>query len=122
MKNRVISSIVALAIFIPLIIVGGIWLKIGACALAVLGMKEFLDLPHKNKRPKYVDVIIYALTILLVFMNEKREVYYILTLLIPMLTVIYCNDNKIYNADEAFKLIGMTILIGTVFHSFLVIR
>lgn len=122
MKKRVISAIVALAIFIPLIIVGGIWLKIGACVLAVLGMKEFSDLPHKNKRPKYVDVIIYALTILLVFMNEKREVYYILTLLIPMLMVIYCNDNKKYNADEAFKLIGMTILIGTVFHSFLVIR
>ena len=115
MKKRVISAIVALAIFIPLVIIGGIWLKIAACALAVLGMKEFLDLPHKNKRPKYVDVIIYALTILLVFMNE-------LTLLIPMLTVIYCNDNKKYNADEAFKLIGMTILIGTVFHGFLVIR
>ena len=39
-----------------------------------------------------------------------------------MLAVIYCNDNKKYNSNEAFKLIGMTILIGTVFHEFLVIR
>lgn len=122
MKKRVISAIVAFAIFIPLVLLGGIWLKIAACILAVLGIKEFLDLPHKNKRPKYIDVIIYALTILLVFMDEKREIYYLLTLLIPMLAVIYCNDNKKYNADEAFKLIGMVILIGTVFHTFLVIR
>lgn len=122
MKKRLISAAIALIIFVPLVIIGGIWLKLAACVLAVLGIKEFLDLPHKNKRPIYVDVIIYALTILLVFMNEKREIYYLLTLLIPMLAVIYCNDNKSYNADEAFKLIGMTILVGTVFHKFLVIR
>ena len=42
--------------------------------------------------------------------------YYLLAMLIPMLLVIYCNDNKKYNADEAFKLIGMTILVGMVFH------
>lgn len=122
MKKRVISAIVALAIFIPLIIVGGIWLKIGACVLAVLGMKEFLDLPHKNDRPKYVDVIFYALVLLLTFMDTKREVYYLLAGLLPMLAVIYCNDNKKYNADEAFKLIAMVLLLGTVFHEFLVIR
>ena len=57
-----------------------------------------------------------------VFMDSKREIYYLLTILVPMLLVIYCNDNKKYNADEAFKLIGMTFLVGTVFHKFLEIR
>ena len=49
MKKRLISAVVALAIFIPLLIIGGIYFKIAACVLAVLAMKEFLDLPHKNK-------------------------------------------------------------------------
>lgn len=122
MKKRVISAIVALIIFVPLVILGGVYLKIATCVLGVLAMKEFLSLPHKNKRPLYVDVIIYALTILLVFIDEKREIYYFLTMIIPLLAVIYCNDNKKYNADEAFKLIGMTYLVGTVFHKFLLIR
>ena len=122
MKKRVISAIVALIIFIPLIILGGMYFKIAACVLAVLGMKEFLDLPHKNKRPKYVDIILYAMVLLLTFMNEKREVYYLLTLILPMLAVIYCNDNKKYNADEAFKLSAMSILVGTIFNKFTVIR
>lgn len=122
MKKRVISAIVALIIFVPLVILGGMYLKIAACILGVLAMKEFLSLPHKNKRPVYVDVIFYALTILLIFMDEKREIYYFLTMIIPLLAVIYCNDNKKYNADEAFKLIGMTYLVGTVFHKFLLIR
>ncbi len=122
MKTRVISAIVALMIFIPLVIVGGIWFRIGITLLAVLGVKEFLDLPHNNKRPKYVDAIIYALVIVLTFLDEKREVYYFLTFLIPFVAVIYCNDNKKYNADEAFKLVGMTMLIGFVFHKFIEIR
>lgn len=122
MKKRVISAIVALIIFVPLVILGGVYLKIATCILGVLAMKEFLSLPHKNKRPIYVDVIIYALTILLIFMDEKREIYYFLTMIIPLLAVIYCNDNKKYNADEAFKLIGMAYLVGTVFHKFLLIR
>ena len=60
MKKRLISAVVALAIFIPLLIIGGIYFKIAACVLAVLAMKEFLDLPHKNKRPIYVDIICYG--------------------------------------------------------------
>lgn len=122
MKKRVISAVIALAIFIPLILLGGIWFKITACIVAVLGIKEFLDLPHKNKRPVYVDVIIFALTILLTIISENREVYYFLTLLLPMITVIYCNDNNKYNADEAFKLIAMTMLVGTICHEFIIIR
>ena len=122
MKKRVISAIVALAIFIPLIILGGMWFKVAATVLAVLGMREFLNLSGGEKRPKYVDLILYALVILLTFMDKNRTSYYFLTLLLPMLAVIYCNNNKKYNADDAFKLIGMTILVGTVFHEFTVIR
>lgn len=122
MKRRVISAIVALAIFIPLIILGGMWFKVAATILAVLGMREFLNLSGREKRPKYVDLILYTLVILLTFMDKNRTSYYFLTLLLPMLAVIYCNNNKKYNADDAFKLIGMTILVGTVFHEFTVIR
>lgn len=122
LKQRVISAIIAFIIFIPLVWLGGIYLKVAACILSVLAMKEFLNLPHKNKRPKYVDVIFYTMVLLLTFVDNKREVYYFLTGLVPALAVIYCNDNKKYNADEAFKLIGMALLVGTVFHTFLVIR
>ena len=122
LKQRVISAIIAFMIFIPLVYLGNIYLKVAACVLAVLAMKEFLDLPHKNKRPKYVDVISYAMVILLTFCDTKREIYYFLTGLVPALAVIYCNDNKKYNADEAFKLIGMALLVGSVFHMMLVIR
>ena len=122
MKKRVISAIVAFAIFIPLIILGGMWFRIAACVVSVLAMKEFLSLPSKNKIPNYVNIIFYALVILLTYMDNNREIYYFIALLLPMLMVIYCNDNKKYNADDAFKLIGMLLLAGTFFHKLIVIR
>lgn len=122
MKKRVISAMVALAIFVPIVILGGFWFRLAVSVVAVLGMKEFLSLPTKSKMPKYVDVVFYALILLLTFMDERREIYYFVSLLLPMLMVIYCNDNKKYNADDAFKLIGMLILAGTFFHQLIVIR
>ena len=122
MKKRIISAIVALAIFIPVIILGGIWFKIAVSVLSVLGLKEFLSLPGNDKRPKTINIILYALVILLTFIEGKRQIYYLLTFLIPMLAVIYYNDNKKYNADDAFKLIGMTLFLGIIFHEFILIR
>ena len=122
MKKRVISAIVALAIFIPLIALGGIYFRIAVSVLAVIGMREFLNLSSNKKRPKYVDFIFYVLVLLLTFLDTNKQTYYLLTLLVPMLAVIYCNNNDKYNADDAFKYIGMSMLIGTVFNFVISIR
>lgn len=44
MKKRVISAVVALAIIIPLIALGGIYFKIGMAVLSILSMHEILKL------------------------------------------------------------------------------
>lgn len=98
------------------------WFRLAVSVLAVIGMNDFLDLEGKDKRPKYVNGIFYALVLLLTYFDVKRETYYLLTLLLPMLAVIYCNNNKKYNADDAFRLIGMAVLIGTVFNKVILIR
>ena len=122
MKKRVISAIVALIIFIPLVYLGGMYFKVAASVLALLAVREFLNLPGGDKRPGYVDALIYAVTFLLTFMSKNRQSYYFIGLLFILLLVIYCNDNKKYNADDAFKLVGMIALIGSVFHEFILIR
>lgn len=122
MKKRIISAIVALCIFVPLIILGEIYFKLAITVLSVLGLKEFLDLYKDKKRPKYVEIIMYAMVILLTFMKGNLTKYYFLTILLPFLAVIYCNDNKKYNADDAFKYISMTLLIGSVLNNAIKVR
>ena len=42
MKTRIITAIVALAIFLPIVFFGGIWIKIAALVLSVIAMSEVL--------------------------------------------------------------------------------
>ena len=43
MKTRVITAIVALAIFLPILYVGGIWIQVAASVLADCGCRSRLD-------------------------------------------------------------------------------
>ena len=40
MRQRVITAVIALAIFIPILLAGGVWLEIAAAALALVGVFE----------------------------------------------------------------------------------
>jgi len=40
MKQRVITAVIALAIFIPILLAGGVWLEVAAVALAAVGVFE----------------------------------------------------------------------------------
>ena len=44
MKVRLISAIVALAIFIPILLSGGWIFDIAVCILSILALKEFMDI------------------------------------------------------------------------------
>ncbi|MFT8916027.1 phosphatidate cytidylyltransferase, partial [Lentilactobacillus hilgardii] len=42
MKQRVITAVVALIIFIPIIILGGLWIDIAALVLGIVAVSEIL--------------------------------------------------------------------------------
>ena len=49
MKQRVISAIIMLAIVIPVFIIGGDVFKVAIYLIAMLGMKEYLDIKETKK-------------------------------------------------------------------------
>ena len=49
MKTRIISAIVLIAIFVPLIIIGGIPFSITVGIVSALAFKEVIDLRKKEK-------------------------------------------------------------------------
>lgn len=130
MKTRVISAIVVLAIFIPLILIGGISFQIAAFILSILGLKEFLDIKKTKKElPLFIEFICYIALALIVFFNSSQDfalsVDYrliagvFLTFLIP--TVLY-HDKQLYSINDAFYLIGGVFFLGVSFSLFVFIR
>lgn len=48
MKQRVITAVVALIIFIPIIILGGLWIDIAALVLGIVAVSEILVMKKKD--------------------------------------------------------------------------
>ena len=130
MKTRVISAIIALTIFIPIIIYGGYIYTIAIYLLSILGLYEFIKMKETKKRlPEFVKFISYvAITFLVFGLNDIITTmsiglpiisFIFLGLLIPL---VYYHDREIYSVNDAFFLIGSLFFLGVSFKLFILIR
>lgn len=128
MKQRVITAVVALLFFIPVILYGGLAIDIVAALLAVIGMSEIFIM--KKRIIFSVDFVISALAVLTVavpdaFFNflpphmQRDDVLVILIMLLLVHTVL--SKNK-FNFDDAGVLTLSAIYIGTGFHYLAAVR
>ena len=123
MKQRVITAVVALAIFIPIIIAGGFWIELAAVVLAVIAMHEFYKMKYKEKRPYLEEglAIIAALTLILPLdewlpnLPSPLMAYYTLVILLMALTVF---DKKDFTIDELGFPVFTSLYVGIGFDCF----
>ena len=130
MKVRVISAMVALAIIIPLLCLGGYPFAIGIGIISILAYKEIIDLKKShNEIPSVVKILGMLVLLYLVLgnyginsldfaINYPRLLLPLVVLLIP--TVFYQKGE--YTTKDALYLIGSVFLIGLIFNLLLVIR
>ena len=89
MKTRIISAIIALAIAVPLILLGGKYFAIFIGVLALLGYKEILDLKKIDKNVPLLIKILGGISLLLiVFSNYDNNIFLDISyyrLLIPII-------------------------------------
>ena len=130
MKKRVLSSIAILIIVIPIILAGGITFSLGLALIAILALKELLDLKKShNKIPSALSLFTVLAMLGVVFYEyQGGAVSYsishrllIIILMIYLLPTLFVSKNK-YETKDAFYLFAIIIFIGMTFHSMLVIR
>ena len=115
MKTRVISALIALAIFIPIFIIGGTIFNLTVISLSIIALKEFIDVKDtKKKTPSFIKFISYTFLILILLfglqceniaLNIDYTILSALFLAFLLPTVLYHNHDK-YNVSDAFYLIG----------------
>lgn len=130
MKVRIISAIVALAIVIPLIYLGGYPFAIGCSILSILGYIEILKLKKSHQEIPNVVKALGLITLLYIVLGNYDDIsfYYYMSynrFLLPMIlllvpTVFYKKDK--YKVEDAFYLIGTIYLIGLFFNLLITIR
>ena len=117
MKKRVISAVVALAIIISLIALGGIYFKIGMAVLSILSMYEILKL--RKELPIFIKVISYVLITLSVIFSD---VSLLPIILITMSILLVFFDKSEYNVNDFTFVTAFLVLLSTVFTYFIYIR
>lgn len=130
MKTRVISAIIALAIFIPIFLIGGDLFNITIFVISLIGLKEFIDIKEtKKKMPLLIKIILYVIMTSLVFMKHESLLTYaidirlisclFLSLLMP---VVFYHDREKYSINDAFFMIGSLLFLGISFNLMLLVR
>lgn len=131
MKNRILSSIILLLIFIPFIIKGDIFFAGLVLLVGVFAFKELFDIKMRERKLSIlIEVLAYLAVGFLILNNyQSKELtivldYRILTFmlfsfLVPL--VIIANNDK-YNLQDALYLLGSALFIGLSFNLMILIR
>ena len=123
MKTRVITAIVALIVFLPLLFLGGDYFKFTTFALGVMAMYEIVRMTFKE-----TNIVVLGLSSLagaLLFLNEEitqLQLYGLLFLiLVGMLATVVATGHKI-KLVEIGSIIFVTAYIFIGFYCLFMIR
>lgn len=131
MKNRILSSILLLLVFIPFIMKGGVLFASLVLVVGVIAFKELFDLKLKQRKLSWlIEILAYLAVGFLILNNyESKELtvvldYRILTFMLFafMLPLVIIGDNEKYNLQDALYLLGSVLFIGLSFNLLILIR
>ena len=80
MKKRVISALIMMIVLIPILLKGGFIFNATIYLIALLGLKEFLDIKQtKKKLPPFIVFISFIMMTLFMLINVNNDsiIYYI---------------------------------------------
>lgn len=124
MRKRLISAFIMLLIGIPIFLMGGNLYNLMIILIAMLGLKEFIDIKETRKKlPLFVKVLSYIFLVLFLILNIGKDIYLFMidfriisclfiTFLLP--TILY-HDREKYSITDSFYMIGGLFFIGASF-------
>ncbi len=131
MTKRVVSAIIMILVFIPFLVIGELPFAIFMTVLSIFGLYELLKVREtKKKFPIVLKIFAYLLTCYFCLYNtssiefinkfDYRVMAFIIFLFItPM---VFINDTKKYNLNDALFLIGSVLFIGLSFNLIIITR
>ena len=126
MKKRLLGGAIVVLILILSIINSRIF-TIAITLLALLGLKELIDIKYKNNdKIKFVKIVSYILLSIFMFNNMlfKLDILSIIVLMLFMLIIpilLYNSEHK-YNILDSMYFIGSILLLGIAFSNISNIR
>lgn len=131
MKQRILTALVLLVIFIPILFLGGSPFNLFVILIGILGLKEMIDIRDlKYKVPIIIKLIAFgAFIYLATTITATNEFTYLLDyrilsfiIILFLVPIILYHDNDIYNINDALFLIGTIFFLGISFNLLIILR
>ena len=128
MKQRVISAIIALAIALPIIFIGGYAYYIGVAIVSVVGYYELLKVRERQKPIHIAVKLLSALSYLFIVISAMGSKSFAIDYRLLILDMFVCFlplivlDKKDYDAEDALVLVAATLFLGISFNFLIVVR
>ena len=125
MKTRVLTAIIALLLFVPIVLLGGIFIQIGAIALGIVAMSEVLIMKKKLVISPEAILSFIGVTLLIAPSNWFNDLpsflsvnflFYLVVMLLMLRNVVTKN---IFSFDDAGVITLAMLYIGMGFHYFI---
>lgn len=131
MKQRIISAIVMALVFIPILLIGNQIFSYTMAFLSVIGLYELLTMRETKKEfPFLLKIFAYILVVFFSFRNSN-SIEFITTLdyrvmtfiiFVFLMPMVFINNTKKYNLNDALFLIGSILFIGLSFNLIIITR
>lgn len=130
-EKRVLSAIVMVLLFVPILLLGGKAFAIFMSLLAICGFYELINIRESKKKfPTSVKVFGYLMVVFFALNNFNsieflyEANYKVMALIIFMFLspMVFINDSKKYNLNDALFLVGSVLFIGLSFNLLIITR
>ena len=131
MKSRVLSAILIVAVFIPFLLIGEIPFAVFMSVLSMAGLYELLKVRESKKKfPFFLKIFAYILVAAFCMYNinsidfQYQFDYSVMALLIFlfMSPMVFINNTKRYNLNDALFLLGSVLFLGLSFNLIIITR
>ena len=126
MKKRILGGAIVLIVLITSILLGDIPFAITISLVALLGLKELIDIKYKNKDIKAIKIL-SSISMVLILLNNTLytldiKVLIYLPILILILPIVFYNNKEKYNINDAFYFLGITYFLSFAFSNIITMR
>lgn len=131
MKKRVLSAAIMVAIFVPFLLIGEVPFAIFMSIVAVMGLHEMIKVRETRKEfPNILKIFAYILVLALCLTDfngivfQYKVDYRFLALMVFLFTspMVFINDTKKYNLNDALFLVSLVLFIGLSFKLVVIAR
>jgi len=126
MKKRIVGAIIVVTVLVTSLLLGDKVFALTITASGILGLKELIDIKYKEEKINYIKIssVVFLVLHLLnnIFYKVNDKVLIIIPILGLIVPVIFYNDKKKYNINDAFYFLGIIYFLAFSFGTIIEMR